>query len=198
GSTGGVLVIEVSGNAVVNGTITANFRGFRGGDRENNSQSASTSITRWYSNNSYDGGAKGESIAGSEFNEYDAGGYRYCRGAIANGGGGGNSHNAGGGGGSNGGVVANWNGLGNPDNSTGTYTAAWNQESGGFSGNSSSGGGRGGYTYGANNRNAGTTPPGNSNWGGNDRANVGGYGGRPLDYSTGRIFMGGGGGAGDG
>lgn len=198
GTTGGITAIEISGNAIINGTITASGRGFRGGAIDNNSQSASTQTTSWFSNSDADGGEKGEGIAGYGSAEYQAMSARYGRGAPANGGGGGNSHNAGGGGGANGGSIAAWNGLGNPDNSGLSYSLAWNLESLLFSANTSSGGGRGGYTYGANNRNAITTAPGNSNWGGNNRENVGGYGGRPLDYSSGRIFLGGGGGAGDG
>lgn len=198
GNSGGVTAIEINGNLSLNGTITAGGKGFRGGAIDNNSQSASTIVTLWYSNVDADGGAKGEGIAGSEASEYQAGGYRYGRGAPANGGGGGNSHNAGGGGGANAGVPGNWNGKGNPDNSNANNILAWNIETASFSLNTSSGGGRGGYTYSANNSNATLIGPGNSAWGGNNRQNVGGYGGRPLDYSTGRIFMGGGGGAGDG
>ena len=36
-----------------------------------------------------------------------------------------------------------------------------------------------------------------TSWGGDNHKNRGGLGGRPLDYSTGKIFLGGGGGAGD-
>lgn len=198
GQVGGVTVIEVSGNMVLNGRIDASATGFRGGDIDNNSQAAGTSVTLWYSNDDHDGGAKGEGIAGSEFNEYNTLNCRYGRGAPANGGGGGNSHNAGGGGGANAGSTSAWNGLGNPDVPNNTYRNSWNLESTNFANNTSSGGGRGGYTYGANDRNASNTAPGSSNWGGNKRENVGGYGGRPLDYSSGRLFMGGGGGAGDG
>lgn len=197
GQTGGITVIEISGNATINGTITAEGRGFRGGALDNSSQAAGTSVSTFLSGTAADGGEKGEGIAGYQ-TTYDALGGRYCRGAPANGGGGGNSHNAGGGGGANAGVVNAWNGLGNPDNSIAGWTTAWNLEGGTFSANTSSGGGRGGYTYGANNRNAVTEGPGLGVWGGNSRQNVGGYGGRPLDYSTGRLFIGGGGGAGDG
>ncbi|MEZ4805261.1 MAG: T9SS type A sorting domain-containing protein [Bacteroidia bacterium] len=197
GNVGGVTVIEVLNNATINGTITASGRGFRGGAFENNTQAASSNITIWRSTDDRDGGNKGEGIAGFE-TEYDAIGGRFGRGAPANGGGGGNSHNAGGGGGANAGDINLWNGLGNPDNSGSNWWRAWNLEGGSFSTNTSSGGGRGGYTYGRSNQNAITVAPGNSSWSGNDRLNVGGYGGRPLDYSTGRIFMGGGGGAGDG
>jgi len=198
GLTGGITAIEVNGNATINGTINASGAGFRGGIVDNNSQAPGANITSWYSSNSADGGAKGESIAGHEGSEYITLGVRYGRGAIANGGGGGNSHNAGGGGGANAGVVANWNGMGNPFNGISNYSTAWDREGGSFSTNTSSGGGRGGYTYASDNRNAISTGPGNSSWGGDNRLNVGGYGGRPLDYSSGRLFIGGGGGAGDG
>lgn len=197
GNTGGVTVIEVEGNATINGSINATGMGFRGGAFENNTQAASSNVTIFFSSNDADGGNKGESIAGYE-TEYNALGGRFGRGAPANGGGGGNSHNAGGGGGANAGNVSGWNGLGNPDNSGLSWAAAWNLEGGSFSLNTSSGGGRGGYTYGANNQNAITLAPGNASWGGNSRRNTGGYGGRPLNYSSGRIFLGGGGGAGDG
>ncbi len=197
GNIGGITAIEVSGNATINGTINVSGRGFRGGSFENNSDGPSSNINNYYSSSDVHGGNKGESIAGHEANEYAAGNYRYCRGAIANGGGGGNSHNGGGGGGANAGSVAAWNGNGNPNNS-GSYSTAWNLEGGSFSSNTSSGGGRGGYTYGSDNRNALSTAPGNGSWGGNNRRNYGGLGGRPLDYSTGRLFFGGGGGAGDG
>jgi hypothetical protein len=198
GNIGGITAIEISGNATINGTITATSRGFRGGSFDNNSQAPGNNVSIWYSNSDADGGNKGESIAGYEANEYQSIGFRYGRGAIANGGGGGNAHNAGGGGGANAGVVANWNGRGNPDLSGLNYSLAWNLESPSFSANTSSGGGRGGYTYSDVDRNALMTAPGNGSWGGNNRRNYGGLGGRPLDYSTGRIFLGGGGGAGDG
>lgn len=198
GNTGGITAIEISGNATINGTITATGRGFRGGSFDNNSQAPGNNITVWYSNSDADGGNKGESIAGYEASEYQSGGFRYGRGAIANGGGGGNAHNAGGGGGANAGIVANWNGRGNPDLTGLNYSLAWNLEGGGFAASTSSGGGRGGYTYADVDRNAMITAPGNGSWGGNNRRNYGGFGGRPLDYSTGRLFLGGGGGAGDG
>lgn len=197
GNSGGITVLEIEGNGTINGTIDASGTGFRGGANDNSTQAASMNITSFYSSNVADGGRKGESIAGGDL-EYDALGGRYGRGAPANGGGGGNSHNAGGGGGANGGVVSAWNGLGNPNNGPTGWTTAWNLEGGTFSANTSSGGGRGGYTYSADNRNALTTAPGNSNWAGNNRRNLGGYGGRPLDFSNTRIFFGGGGGAGDG
>jgi gliding motility-associated-like protein len=132
-----------------------------------------------------------------------------CKGNVANGGGGGNSMNCGGGGGSNGGSIALWNGMGNPDPNP-AYTIAWSKETPATNTNgtlpptSSSGGGRGGYAFSAHsipvtaNADPTVTGPNNALWGGDDRHNDGGWGGTPLDYSTGKIFFGGGGGAGDG
>jgi hypothetical protein len=194
GNSGGITVIEIGGNGTINGTIDASGRGFRGGANDNTSGGA---YMGFYSSNVADGGRKGESIAGGDV-DYDALGGRYGRGAPANGGGGGNSHNAGGGGGANGGIVSAWNGLGNPDNGPTRWTTAWNLEGGTFSSNTSSGGGRGGYSYSHANRDAIIVPSGNNTWTGNNRINIGGYGGRPLAFSNTRIFFGGGGGAGDG
>jgi hypothetical protein len=115
-------------------------------------------------------------------------------GAPANGGGGGNSHNAGGGGGANGDNGVIWTGFGNPVSG---YDVYWNLEAPAFATHTSSGGGRGGYSYGERDMDASTTPPGDENWGGDNRSNVGGFGGRPLLYTANRLFLGGGGGAGD-
>jgi gliding motility-associated-like protein len=195
GSTGGILVVEVETNALLNTTpsIDVSGRGFRGGAIETNLAS-NFGGQKWGSSVAAQGAYKGESIAG------DTSVYRlfssvFARGAIANGGGGGTSHNSGGGGGANGGAVASYNGYGNPV--TG-YTTIWNLESAGFSANTSSGGGKGGYTWSNSNQVITTRAPGATQWGGDSRRTVGGMGGRPLDYSTGRLFIGGGGGAGDG
>lgn len=196
GTTGGIVAVEVNGNAVVNGTITTSGLGFRGGALENNTIGVPSTMTDYVNSNSTNGAEKGESIAGTQA-DYDALGGRYNRGAAANGGGGGNGHNAGGGGGANAGAIASWNGNGNPDNSVANWTTAWNLESAGFATNTSTGGGRGGYTYASTDQNALTTGPGNSLWGGDYRRNVGGIGGRPLTYTTSTLFLGGGGGAGD-
>lgn len=195
GATGGVLCMEVNGSSVINGTVDVSGKGFRGGSVKQVS-TLPGNHTIWRSTTSANGGEKGESIAGNT-TTYDGLNGRYGRGAPANGGGGGNSHNAAGGGGANGGVVASWNGKGNPDLTNVTWAAIWNLEGGSFSSNTSSGGGRGGYTYSANSADPLTKAPGDNVWGGDNRFNVGGYGGRPLDYSGGRVFMGGGGGAGD-
>ena len=193
GSTGGIIVIENNGASVINGTIDATAKGFRGGAVEWNTATPGNH-TIWRSTADTDGAEKGESIAGPASTLPNG---SYGRGAPANGGGGGNSHNAGGGGGANGGNVAAWNGKGNPFNLNGNWTTAWNLEAVGFALNTSSGGGRGGYTWSNASLNPITTAPGNAGWTGDNRYNVGGYGGRPNTFTSSRIFMGGGGGAGD-
>ncbi len=91
-----------------------------------------------------------------------------------------------------------WNGHGNPDLSTPNYILAWNKEYAWKSSTTSSGGGKGGYCSATSNQDPTLVGPANSAWGAGYRNNQGGFGGRPLDYSTGRIFLGGGGGAGQG
>jgi hypothetical protein len=196
GQTGGVVAIEVLGNTIINanGLIDASGTGFRGGQMDNQANYGAVNFAYQQQNQ---GGEKGESIGGYQV-DYVALGGRYGRGAPANGGGGGNTHNAGGGGGANAGVIENWNGLGNPDISDPNWATAWDLEGAGFSGNVSSGGGRGGYTYSGANQNALVLAPGSNAWNGDSRRNVGGIGGRPLNYGMGRLFLGGGGGAGDG
>ncbi len=169
--------------------------------------------------NANSGAHKGESIAGDTnvykkhdynniyFNSYSENTpLPTCKGNVANGGGGGNGNNCGGGGGSNGGVISTWNGMGNADVSTANNILAWSRESttplnGSFRPTTSSGGGRGGYAYSVNNADptaAGNGPNSVAVWGAGDgRHNDGGWGGTPLDYSTGSVFFGGGGGAGD-
>ena len=196
GATGGAIILEVQNGITVNtgGTINASGKGFRGGINayDNNT---------WYGVNNYvyptdDFGAeKGEGIGGS-VTDYDAMSGRYCKGAPINGGGGGNGHNAGGGGGGNCGPLP-WTGRGNPDLSTAGWASAWNLEYSGFASSTSSGGGKGGYTFSGSNQNALTVGTFNSLWGGDQRRDNGGRGGRPLNYSSGKIFLGGGGGAGD-
>lgn len=195
GMTAGIVVVEVETNALLNsaGSFDASGKGFRGGATETYLGSAFGG-QKWGSSVANQGAYKGESIAG------DTAVYRqfssvFGRGALANGGGGGTSHNAGGGGGANGGNTATYNGAGNP---AAAYAAAWNNESAGFSANTSSGGGRGGYSFSNSSQNVSTRPLGATQWGGDYHRNVGGMGGRPLNYSTGRLFIGGGGGAGDG
>jgi PKD repeat protein len=196
GSTGGVLAIEVQGNTVINsgGRIDVTGLGFRGGQLLDNNSWYGVGNHRWLTDDY--GAEKGEGVLGYQA-DYDMFGGRYCRGAAINAGGGGNGHNAGGGGGGNAGNPAAWTGSGNPDVSTAAWAAAWNLEYSGFAASTSSGGGRGGYTFSSSDQNALSLGPFNSSWGGDQRRNNGGMGGRPLDYSTGRIFLGGGGGSGD-
>jgi hypothetical protein len=197
GNTGGIVAIETNQNLSFTGSASINVsaRGFRGGIDPTTNVSA-YGVQEYATVNPDFAAQKGESIAGWVA-EYDAVGGRLGRGAAANGGGGGNAHNHGGGGGANAGDPFLYNGLGNPDISNASWIQAWNLESPGFANNVSSGGGRGGYSFSGNNQNALTTGPGNSSWGGDLRSNNGGRGGRPLDYSSGRLFMGGGGGAGE-
>ncbi len=193
GQIGGVIAIEVLGATTINGSIDASTFGFRGGVANNAGVPQAVSV--FYTMNADSGAEKGESIAGFEAS-YNIFGGGNGRGAAANGGGGGNSHNAGGGGGGNGGNIAGYNSNGNPDVTTPAWVGAWNLEYPGFATNVSSGGGRGGYVWAKCGPNPLTTAPGDPAWGGDNRENHGGKGGRPLDYSTGRIFLGGGGGSG--
>jgi len=195
GSSGGIFAVEVLGNTTINsgGKIDLSAKGFRGGALGNSSQ---WGVGNFHWPSQTYGAEKGEGIAGFE-TDYDAIGGRYTRGAAANAGGGGDGHNSGGAGGGNAGDITAWNGWGVPDVSTGSWVNAWNQVWAGFANNNSSGGGQGGYSYSSVNMDATTDGPGNTNWGGDYRRNNGGMGGRPLDYSTGRLFLGGGGGAGD-
>ena len=214
--TGGVIAIEVgqtneTGNITVNGSIDASGQGFRGGAPKSGTDVA-MGCQLWWGRAVAGGGLKGEGIGGYPGQDNGAanndpknsdfaslGGWR-DRAAPANGGGGGNTHNAGGGGGSNAMDPLNttYDGLGNPDISNASWIQAWNLEGGNFANHKSSGGGRGGYGWSYSNQNALVIGPDNGAWTGDNRPNVGGHGGRPLDYSTGKIFMGGGGGAGDG
>ncbi len=196
-TVGGVVAIEVANNTIINsgGNINASSTGFRGGQLFNNG-TIPKGITYFGSNQTINGAYKGESIAGygNDYNQY---GGSTCLGAPANGGGGGDSWNGGGGGGANAGAPSKWiNGFGVPDISKAGYATAWNQEYSWMSAFIGSGGGRGGYTWCSNKPDPLTNSPGNSIWQGDNRRSVGGRGGRPLDYSTGRLFFGGGGGAG--
>lgn len=199
--TGGIVAVEVNGNAAINGSVTVNGLGFRGGAVENNTSGAPGGPTNYVNSASTDGAEKGESIAGYQA-DYDALNGRYDRGAPANGGGGGNAHNAGGGGGANGNNGSTWTGQGvmvtNGSNPLGAWALDPGYIANGNALTTSSGGGRGGYSYGANNQVATTVAPGNTGWGGDNRREAGGLGGRPNTYAVNTLFMGGGGGAGDG
>ncbi|NTW32882.1 MAG: PKD domain-containing protein [Bacteroidetes bacterium] len=200
GATGGILALEILGNTVINsgGKIDNTGKGFRGGILNENDSYWGVDNYIWLTSDY--GAEKGEGIAGN-ITVYDGLGGRYCRGAAANAGGGANAHNCGGGGGANAGDTSLWKGTGNPDISNTSWITAWNLEGAGFANSTSSGGGRGGYSFSSQDEDAlviGTHDvSGSTAWGGDARNNNGGLGGRPLDYSTGRIFMGGGGGAGD-
>jgi gliding motility-associated-like protein len=196
---GGIVAIEVQNNTIINtgGSIIASASGFRGGILHNQ-PTVLTGLSYEASNIAAAYGAlKGEGIAGNwtDYKHYYGGGAG--RGAPANGGGGADDENAAGGGGSNGGVLADWvDGFGVPDVSSSNYITAWNLEFTWMSSIKRSGGGRGGYTWTGGTPNPLIDGPGNAAWLGDDRRSVGGRGGRPLDYTTGKIFMGGGGGAG--
>lgn len=197
GTTGGVIAFTASDTATIDGTIDVSELGFRGGTFQNTN---SYNQYIFYTSDKSLGGEKGESIAGSSA-DYETAGYRYGRGAIANGGGGGNGHNAGGGGGSNGNSGNTWTGIGVMcQTCLGNEAWALDEEyieAGAPT--SSSGGGRGGYSYSGSNLNALTIAPGTASWGGDTRRNIGGYGGRPLTSDgDGKLFFGGGGGAGHG
>lgn len=201
GNTGGILAIEVLGTTTVDGNIDVSSLGFRGGQIKTTSGSGGL---RYADANPLEGAEKGEGIAGSQADYDSKFNGRYGRGAAANAGGGGNGHNSGGAGGANGGNINIWNkGLGNPDVSTANYITAWGLDTGIISINPnptlvvSSGGGRGGYSHCSSNQNELTLAPNNTNWGGDYRRDNGGLGGRPLDYSTNKIFMAGAGGAGE-
>ncbi len=204
GETGGIVAIEAEGTVTINGIISANALGFRGGvdDKSQSSPSGSAVISLYRTTATNSAATKGESIAGNaiDYNTYLNG--ANGRGAPANGGGGGNGHNAGGGGGANAGLsgaLLPWNGTGIKNSSGTGWANAWNLEFADFASNISAGGGRGGYSFSNSNQDALTLGPSQNAWGGDKRQIVGGFGGRPLDYSSGnRLFPGGGGGAGDG
>jgi gliding motility-associated-like protein len=193
GSKGGVLSFEVDGNTTLNGSVSADTCGFRGGEKENLSEFG---LNETACDTPSVGAMKGEGIGGFK-NAYNYLGGRYCKGAAGNAGGGGDCHNAGGGGGANGGDTALYKAIGIPDISTANNITAFNLETPPISTIISSGGGRGGYSASSNNVSPLTNAPASTVWGGDFRIKNGGFGGRPLDYSTGKIFMGGGGGAGD-
>ena len=198
GTIGGICAIEVDKNLVISsgGSINVSGKGFRrGGDYPDNQ--STSGANEYASKNATYGAEKGEGIIGYQL-EYNIYGGMFCKASPGNGGGGGSSHNGGGGGGANAGDTSLWKAHGNPDNTPAGWTTAWNLQWPGFATSTSSGGGQGGYSFSNSNRDATTTPPGNATWGGENRQVRGGHGGRPLDYSTGKLFLGGGGGAGDG
>jgi PKD repeat protein len=98
GQKGGVLILEVENELILNANIDVSGAGFRGGI-VNVVNSGCTFLTNadayYYEAGNWRGSRKGEGIAEVISNK------ELGRGAQANGGGGGNDHNAGGGGGSN-------------------------------------------------------------------------------------------------
>jgi gliding motility-associated-like protein len=103
GSTGGVLIFDVSGTLTLQADIDVTATGFRGGSASGNAPDYIYGQENYFYNASEIklGAPKGESIAQM------VPGYESGKGAFANGAGGGNAHNAGGGGGSNGGIGGN-------------------------------------------------------------------------------------------
>lgn len=99
GNRGGVLVLEVSDTLTLEGNISVQGKGFRGGfaniSQSNNCSFLTNQNDYYYGLNNWRGAAKGEGVA------LPTPGREAGRGAQANGGGGGNDHNAGGGGGGN-------------------------------------------------------------------------------------------------
>ena len=202
GASGGLVVVEVSGDAIINGEVDINAKGFRGTDGSNNVGGGSYAFE--FATTVADIGAlKGEGVAGYHA-DYDTLGGRYGKGAAANAGGGGLSLNAGGGGGSNIGDVSSYYGWGVPDKSSNpNYASAWALEGTKIgveiASKNSSGGGRGGYTLSENLEDPLALPIWETAWGGDERrASASGLGGRPLDGGTSRVFLGGGGGQGHG
>jgi MYXO-CTERM domain-containing protein len=198
GQRGGVVAVSVAGSATIDGKgITATGIGFRGGAIDD--VESGFGISTFRTGEAAEAGEKGESIAGDAAT-YDARGGRFGRGAPANGGGGGDAHNAGGGGGANGNNGRTWTGDGVMDAGS---LAAWRLDpryaANGNALTNSSGGGRGGYAFSRADRNALVVGPNNALWEGDERREVGGLGGRPVnnDPAT-RLYLGGGGGAGDG
>ena len=224
GTTGGVVTALVQGALTVNGSISVNGQGFRGGILDGTDRDvAGVGTATWVSNDNPAGGAKGEGIAsgaGGTFGgvtlPYSNPGGNFDIGAPANGGGGGGSHNGGGGGGANAALTLTPYCTTNPATYTTASTAAfvwcgqgvmpagndnaWQLDPG-YKANSNAktshvGGGRGGYTYSANNLDAMTAAgaPGLTAWGGDYRRALGGWGGRPLQQTLSTRLFFGGGG----
>ncbi|MFZ4632676.1 MAG: choice-of-anchor L domain-containing protein [Saprospiraceae bacterium] len=95
GTTGGVLVFDVSGTLTMNGDIDVSEKGFRGGQYIDANVGIYGETQYFYPPDPKLAGKKGEGIAIVPLDR------SFGRGRVANGGGGGNAHNAGGGGGGN-------------------------------------------------------------------------------------------------
>ncbi len=226
GTTGGVVAALVQGALTVNGSISVNGQGFRGGILDGTDRDVAVGTATFVSDDNPAGGAKGEGIASGTGNTfggvalpYSNPGGNFDIGAPANGGGGGGSHNGGGGGGANAAAALTpYCTSGTSTYTTATTTAfiwcgqgvmpagnnnAWQLDPG-YKANSNAktshvGGGRGGYTYSSSNQDATTAAgaPGMTAWGGDYRRALGGWGGRPLLQTlSSKLFFGGGGGAG--
>jgi uncharacterized repeat protein (TIGR01451 family) len=194
GSSGGFVVVHAQSTVTVAGAVTATGLGFRGGAVSLTS-SAYTDDAPRYVDTLLTGGEKGEGIAGSQ-TDYDALGGRYGRGAPANGGGGGNGYLAGGGGGAGvAGSAAGYAGQGTMSNAVTGGATAWPLDPG-FAAAGTPGGGRGGYSLSGSDEDATMVAPADLSWDANDRTERGGLGGHPLATAS-RLFLGGGGGAGD-
>lgn len=200
GSVGGFVIVEVEGNATIDGTVDMSEKGFRGTVSRADLGSVPGAFGEYASANPAVAGLKGEGIAGYH-SDYALLSGEYGQGAAANAGGGGCSVDAGGGGGANAGDVTAYTGKGVPDIvSNPNFPLAWENEEVGLSTAVSSGGGKGGYTKSSSSGNPYTDALiSEANWGsGGRRSDAVGFGGRPLEYGTGRLFLGGGGGQGHG
>jgi len=198
GETGGVLALQVSDTVTVDGKIDVTGQGFRGGQRGSIRVQRAPGVGSYYrSMSNLDGGSRGEGIGGSA-SDYAAVG-AYGRGAAANGGGAGNRINAGGGGGGNGGDLMLWNGQGVMSTTIPGGAAAWPLDPGyDATRQSAAGGGRGGYSYSGIAQDPTSIGPDQASWLEDSRRERGGLGGRPVPNDpTARVFLGGGGGAGD-
>lgn len=195
GTVGGLLVVEVENNCTIEGIVDMSALGFRGTASGTNTGSANGASNEYASSNQAVAGLKGEGVVGYHA-EYDGLQGRFGRGAAANAGGGGLSTDGGGGGGANVGNTAIYTGYGVASLTDPDWAQAWELELIGLSTAVSSGGGRGGYSRCSDVVNPLTNAPNSYVLWGSDgrRPQSCGLGGRPLDYSTGRLFLGGGGG----
>ena len=227
GTVGGIVALNVSGTVTVNGQINVDSSGFRGGARNtaganpgftiyrstNATQGAQKGESILGFATEYDA-ANGQYGRGAPAN---GGGGGDAHNASGGGGANGNNGGAWNGQGNPNTSTATWNCAWDLDDGTDngtTNNSTCSPSSQGvipayFTGGA--GGGRGGYTYGANNQNALICGPNNigsfnnacrnsgvTGWGGDNRRQVGGLGGRPLSNNpTSSLFFGGGGGGGD-
>lgn len=201
GQLGGIVAVRVEHDLTIDGAVDVSGQGFRGGASNRVMVGRLPAVgTSYRSANAQDGGNKGESVAGGP-ETYTLTG-AFGRGAPANGGGGGNRVLGGGGGGANGGAVMGWTGQGvMPTGSMGEQSA-WSLDpsyvANGSRNTSSPGGGRGGYSLSQQYADPRVTAPEDPIWGGDNRRERGGLGGRPVANDPKQsLFFGGGGGGGD-